>query len=399
VTSWVEGAAGSAYDVDNLPYGVFSVDDERPRVGVRIGDRVLDVSPVAAGEMLDVHDVFSRDSLNPFMAQGPTVWASVRTWLTGLLTDEHERDIVEPHLRPLDELTMHLPFRVADYVDFYCSLQHATNVGRIFRPDGEALLPNWRHLPVGYHGRAGTVVVSGTPIRRPSGQGRPSGEGERPAFGPTRRLDIESELGFVVGAPSTLGQPVPTAAFAEHVFGVLPLNDWSARDIQAWEYVPLGPFLGKSFATSISAWVTPLAALDAARVPLPGQDPEPLDYLRVEEPAGYDIDFEVLLNGEVVSRPPYAAVYWSPAQMLAHLTVNGASLRTGDLFASGTISGDERDQRGSFLELSWGGTEPFAGGHTFLEDDDEVVIRATAPGAGGGRIALGEVAGRIAPPV
>jgi fumarylacetoacetase len=218
-------------------------------------------------------------------------------------------------------------------------------------------------------------------------------------FGPSTRLDIETELGFVVGAPSTLGRPVPTSAFADHVFGVLPVNDWSARDIQAWEYVPLGPFLGKSFATSVSAWVTPLAALDAARVSLPGQDPAPLDYLRVDEPAGYDIDFEVLLNGEVVSRPPYAATYWSPAQMLAHLTVNGASLRTGDLFASGTISGDEPDQRGSFIELSWGGTEPFAGGHTFLEDGDEVVIRATAPGAAGGRIALGEVTGRVVPAI
>jgi fumarylacetoacetase len=190
---------------------------------------------------------------------------------------------------------------------------------------------------------------------------------------------------------------VPTSAFADHVFGVLPLNDWSARDIQAWEYVPLGPFLGKSFATSVSAWVTPLAALDAARVPLPGQDPEPLEYLRVDEPAGYDIAFEVLLNGEVVSRPPYSALYWSPAQMLAHMTINGASLRTGDLFASGTISGDERDQRGSFLELSWGGTEPFGDGRTFLEDGDEVVLRATAPGGLGGRIALGEVTGRITP--
>jgi fumarylacetoacetase len=395
MTSWVEGAAGSAYDVDNLPYCVFSADDERPRVGVRIGDLVLDVAPVAAGEMLDVHDVFARDSLNPLMALGSTAWASVRTWLTGLLTDEHERDLVEPYLRPVDEVSLQLPFEVADYVDFYCSLQHATNVGKIFRPDGEALLPNWRHLPVGYHGRAGTVVVSGTPIRRPTGQGRPSEDGGGPAFGPSRRLDIEAELGFVVGAPTELGTSVPTTAFAEHVFGVVPLNDWSARDIQAWEYVPLGPFLGKSFATSISPWVTPLAALDEARVPLPGQDPEPLDYLRVEEPAGYDIAFEVLLNGSVVSRPPYAAMYWSPAQMLAHMTVNGASLRTGDLFASGTISGDEREQRGSFLELSWGGTEPFGDGRTFLEDGDEVVLRATAPGALGGRLALGEVSGRI----
>ena len=282
-----------------------------------------------------------------------------------MLTGEVHRERVEPLLVPLDEVTMHLPFEVADYVDFYCSLQHATNVGRIFRPDGEALPPNWRHLPVGYHGRAGTVVVSGTDVRRPArpavtgstdGEGRPSHLRAEPSPRHRGRARLRRRR-----ARRRSGQPVPTAAFAEHVFGVTPLNDWSARDIQAWEYVPLGPFLGKSFATSISAWITPLQALDAARVPLPGQDPEPLEYLRVEEPAGYDIAFEVELNGEVVSRPPYAAMYWSPAQMLAHMTVNGASLRTGDLFASGTISGDERDQRGSFLELSWGGKEPFGG--------------------------------------
>jgi fumarylacetoacetase len=286
---------------------------------------------------------------------------------------------------------------VADYVDFYCSLQHATNVGKIFRPDGEALLPNWRHLPVGYHGRAGTVVVSGTGVRRPSGQ-RKAADADAPTFGPTRRLDIEAELGFVVGSPTRMGQQVPTSAFEDHVFGVTPLNDWSARDIQAWESVPLGPFLGKSFATSISPWITPLEALARARTALPGQQPAPLDYLHLEEDEpGYDIDFEVVLNGQVVSRPPYAAMYWSPAQMLAHMTVNGSSLRTGDLFASGTISGDQKDQRGSFLELSWGGREPFADGRTYLEDGDVVTLRASAPGALGGRIALGEVTGCVLP--
>ncbi|HET7172670.1 MAG TPA: fumarylacetoacetate hydrolase family protein, partial [Nocardioidaceae bacterium] len=285
---------------------------------------------------------------------------------------------------------------VADYVDFYCSLEHASNVGRMFRPDQEPLKPNWRHLPVGYHGRAGTVVVSGTEVRRPCGQ-RVSTGSTTPEYGESRRLDIETELGFVVGVPSPLGERVPVEGFADHVFGVLGVNDWSARDIQSWEYVPLGPFLGKSFATTVSGWVTPLDALEAARVELPGQDPEPLDYLKVEEPAGYDIDIEVVLNGDVVSRPPYSAMYWSAAQMLAHLTVNGASLRTGDLFASGTVSGDEPDQRGSFLELSWGGKEPFGDGRTFLEDGDEVTLRATAPGALGGRIALGEVTGRIEP--
>ena len=370
------------FGIDHLPYGVFSVAGDRPRIGVRLGDSVIDAHRVTGREEL------GTATLNPFMALGPSLWREVREELAAAAPDAESV--------PLSEVTMHLPFEVADYVDFYCSLQHATNVGRIFRPDGEALLPNWRHLPVGYHGRAGTVVVSGTDVQRPAGQ-RKAPDEESPTFGPSRRLDIEAELGFVVGAPTQMGERVPTADFAEHVFGVTALNDWSARDIQAWEYVPLGPFLGKSFATSISAWITPLQALDAARTPLPGQDPAPLEHLQVDEPAGYDIAFVVELNGEVVSRPPYAAMYWSPAQMLAHLTSNGASLRTGDLFASGTISGDERAQRGSFLELSWGGKEPFGDGRTFLEDGDVVTLRATAPGALGGRITLGEVTGRVLP--
>jgi fumarylacetoacetase len=401
MNTWVDGAAGSLFDVDNLPYCVFSLPGEEPRVGVRIGDLVLDLAPVAAAEMLDVHHVFEEPTLNPLMAEGPQVAASIRQWITGLLTDETERGLVEPHLIPLGEVELRLPVEVADYVDFYCSLEHATNVGRIFRPDGEALMPNWRHLPVGYHGRSGTVVPSGTEIVRPSGQRKPP-DANAPTYGPSMRLDIEAELGFIVGTPSPLASRVGVDDFAQHVFGMVGLNDWSARDIQAWEYVPLGPFLGKSFATSISHWVTPLAALDAAWVDLPGQDPEPLPYLRGPGARGLDIDVEIELNGEVVSRPPYASMYWSPAQMLAHLTVNGASARTGDLFASGTISGAERDQRGSFLELSWGGKEPFGAdllgaGRSFLEDGDSVVLRYTAPGTGGGRIALGEVAGRIVP--
>ena len=397
--TWVDGAAGSLFDVDNLPYGVFSHGEEPARVGVRIGEHVLDLAPVAASEMLDVAHLLEAPTLNPLLAQGRPTWSGVRRWIVSLLTDESERGVVEPHLVPVDDVTLHLPFEVADYVDFYCSLDHASNVGRIFRPDDEPLKPNWRHLPVGYHGRAGTVVVSGTEVRRPCGQ-RKAPDAAEPSYGASARLDIETELGFVVGAPTELGQRVGTGAFADHVFGVVPLNDWSARDIQAWEYVPLGPFLGKSFATSVAGWVTPLEALEAARVDLPGQDPEPLDYLRVGPGAGYDIDFEVVLNGETVARPPYSSMYWSPAQMLAHLTVNGASLRPGDLFASGTVSGPDRDQRGSFLELSWGGKEPFTAGgrdRTFLEDGDTVTIRATAPGSRGGRIALGEVTGTILP--
>ena len=388
MTSWVPGAGGSGFDADHLPYGVFARPGEEPRVGVRIGDQVLDLSPVAAAEMLDVHHVFEERSLNALMAEGRRVRESVRTWVTGLLSDQSERDLVEPHLVPLTEVTLHLPVEVADYVDFYASEHHASNVGRIFRPDSEPLLPNWKHLPVGYHGRAGTVVASGTPVVRPCGQRRGD---PGPTFGPSTRLDIEAELGFVVGVGSELGTPVPYDAFAEHVFGVVGLNDWSARDIQAWEYVPLGPFLGKSFATSISHWVTPLEALDAAWVDLPGQDPEPLPYLGPGATRGLDIEVEVLVNGEVVSRPPYRTMYWSPAQLLAHLTVNGASLRTGDLYASGTISGPEPDQRGSLLELGWGAAD------AFLDDGDEVVIRYAAPGTSGGRITLGEVAGVIEP--
>ncbi|MDQ4007749.1 MAG: fumarylacetoacetase [Actinomycetota bacterium] len=399
MNTWVDGAAGSAYDVTNLPYGIFSAGDDEPRVGARIGDHVLDLAPLAASEMLEGGHVFENHTLNAFMALGRPSWDNVRGWLTELLTDPGQRHLVEPFLVPLGEVRLHLPFDVADYVDFYCSIDHATNVGKIFRPDAEALLPNWRHLPVGYHGRAGTVVPSGASVVRPSGQRKPADQ-ETPTYGPSARLDIEAEVGFVVGSASSLATPVPTGAFADHVFGVVLVNDWSARDIQAWEYVPLGPFLGKSFATSVSTWVTPLAALDHARVDLPGQDPEPLPYLRVDGPAGLDIDIEVELNGHVVSRPPYSSMYWSPAQMLAHLTVNGASLRTGDLFASGTVSGPEPGTRGSFLELSWGGREPFKAGtdeRSFLEDGDEVVLRATAPGADGTRIALGDVRGRIAP--
>ena len=398
--TWVPDAAGSGFDVDHLPYGVFAVGDDAPRVGVRIGDYVLDLAPVAASDLMSEVELLAAPTLGPLLAAGRPTWTALRGWLTAVLTDRSERSAVEPHLVPCSEVGLHMPFEVADYVDFYCSLEHATNVGRIFRPDAEPLLPNWRHLPVGYHGRAGTVVPSGTPVVRPCGQCKAASD-PAPSYGPSQRLDIEAELGFVVGTPSRLGDPVAGAAFADHVFGVTLLNDWSARDIQAWEYVPLGPFLGKSFATSISPWVTPLVALEPARTPLPGQDPEPLSYLRVDEPAGYDIDVAVTWNGTVVSRPPYASMYWSPAQMLAHMTANGASLRTGDLFASGTISGPVREQRGSLLELSWGGAEPIrlenGSTRTFLEDGDEVTLSASAPGALGGRITLGEVTGRILP--
>ncbi len=396
---WVPGAAGSPFDVDHLPYAVFCVadsDDSEARVGIRIGEFVLDLAPLAATDALEVAGLFAAPSLAPLMAAGPRTWAMTRSWLQALLTDPLERDVVEPELFALDEVTLQLPVPVADYVDFYASQHHAQRVGELFRPDEPPLPPQWRHLPVGYHGRAGSVIVSGTPVRRPYGQLQQDGS---PVFAPTERLDLEAEVGWWVGAPTAPGTRLSPSDLGAHVFGVSLLNDWSARDIQAWEYVPLGPMLGKSFATSVSAWVTPLAALDAARVQLPGQDPLPLQHLRVEEPAGYALDLEVSVAGTVVSRPPYASTYWSPGQMLAHLTSNGAALRTGDLFASGTVSGPAEDERGCLLELTLGGRQPLTlrdgSERWYLSDGDEVVITATAPAAGGGRLTLGEVRGTV----
>ena len=393
--SWLDLPDDTGFGLANLPYGVFSTAGTAPRTGVAIGDSVLDLA-AATGD-----DVHATGSLNAFMARGPQAWSELRAQLTDWLTDEAHRDTVEPHLVPRSEVTLHLPVEIADYVDFYSSQHHAENLGRMFRPDSEPLTPNWKHLPIGYHGRAGTVQVSGTPVVRPSGQ-RKAPTDDAPTFGPSQRLDIEAEVGFVVGTPSELGRPVPLSAFPEHVFGVCLVNDWSARDLQAWEYVPLGPFLGKSFLTSVSPWVVPLAALEAARVAPPARQPQPLPYLDdTGEPWGLDLTLEVRLNGELVSCPPFGSLYWTPAQQLAHMTVNGASLRTGDLYASGTVSGPQRDQRGSFIELSWGGTEPLTlsdgSTRTFLEDGDVVTITATAPGPGGTRIAFGEVTGRVEP--
>jgi fumarylacetoacetase len=284
---------------------------------------------------------------------------------------------------------------VGDYVDFYSSLEHATNLGRLFRPEGDPLLPNWRHLPVGYHGRSGTVVVSGTPLVRPCGQTKGPDDTE-PRFGPTRRLDIELELAFVVGVGSGLGAPVPASAFRDHVFGVVLVNDWSARDIQAWEYQPLGPFLGKSFATSMSAWVTPLALLEDRFVAPPVQEPEPLPYLRAPGDWALDLELEVELSGTVVSRTNASGLYWTMPQQLAHATVNGAAVSTGDLFASGTISGSEHGSQGSLIELTQNGAHPIRLGdgstRVFLEDDDEVILRGRAGG-----LEFGEVRGTILP--
>jgi fumarylacetoacetase len=348
-------------------YGVFSHGDGTRRIGWRAGDEIVDLSGLG--------EVYAQPSLNALMALGPDAWAES-------LAQMRMHD--GPRIA-LSSATLHLPFDVADYVDFYSSLEHATNMGKLFRPNAEPLLPNWRFLPVGYHGRAGTVVVSGTDVRRPSGQVK-GPDADAPTFGPSRRLDIELELGFVVGVPSAFGTPVSVDRFAEHVFGVVLVNDWSARDIQAWEYVPLGPFLGKSFQTSISAWVTPLALLEERRVEAPPQDPAPLPYLAGGRDWALDLDLQVELNGEVISRGNARSLYWTMPQQLAHATVNGASLRTGDLMASGTISGPDPGSEGSLIELT--------GNRTFLADGDEVVLRGTA-----GELELGEVRGRVLPAV
>jgi fumarylacetoacetase len=362
-------------------FGSFSRAGSSPRIGFRVGDGVLDLAAHGLGA------VFEAPVLNPFLALGRSTWDDVVRRVEELVSEEGAE------LVPLAEVEVHLPFEVGDYVDFFSSLEHATNTGRLFRPDGDALFPNWRHLPVGYDGRAGSVVVSGTPVVRPSGQWLER-EALAPSFGSSRRLDFELELGFVAGAPSRLGEPVPAAAFRDHVFGVVLVNDWSARDLQAWEYRPLGPFLSKSFATSIAGWVTPLALLEDRFVPGPRQEPEPLPYLRVSGDWALDIELEVELAGTVVSRTNARGLYWTMPQQLAHATVNGAAIRPGDLFATGTISGSSPGSEGCLLELTRNGAEPLrlADGRlrTFLEDGDEVVLRGRA-----GEVELGEVRGTI----
>jgi len=401
--AWLAVPADHPFGLGTLPYGSFSTADRpaEPRAGVAIGDHVLDLSAAATRLLPARARLFNSGKLDAFLAAGDGAWAQVRADIVSWLSGDAYRAAIEDLLVPAADATMHLPFAVADYVDFYASEHHASNVGRIFRPDAaEPLTPNWRHLPIGYHGRAGTVIVSGTPVRRPYGQSRPRGTG-RPEFGPCARLDFEAELGFIVGVPSQPGEPVPARRFAEHVFGVCLVNDWSARDIQSWETAPLGPFLGKSFGTTVSPWIVPLAALQHARIRPPSRDTSLLPYLTESADWGLDIDCAVQINGHVVSRPPYATMHWSPAQMLAHLTVNGATLRTGDLYASGTVSGPLPDQRGSLIELAWNGTEPISlpdgTERAWLHDGDEVTISATARGADGARVGLGEARGQIIP--
>jgi fumarylacetoacetase len=425
LTSFLPVPQGHDFPIQNLPYGVFRREgEEQPRVGVRIGEFVLDLKVLEHEGLFrdtalgDTH-VFCKWGLNRFMAQGPAVWASARARIQELLRQDHPRLRDDRVLRaravvPIESVEMCLPAEIGDYTDFYSSREHATNVGTMLRGKDQALQPNWLWLPVAYHGRASSVVVSGTPIRRPCGQTK-ADDAAAPVFGPTRALDVELEIGFFAGPGNPLGEPIPVARAWEHIFGLVLVNDWSARDVQKWEYVPLGPFLAKNFATTISPWVVSLAALEPFRCHGPQQDPPPLAYL--SEPSGgrptdarqrgssFDIRLEVELQlpgrpGHVISRANFRHLYWSMAQQLAHHTVNGCNLRPGDLLASGTISGPTPDSLGCLMELTWRGQRPLAlpGGETrtYLEDGDTVILRGGCQGPGY-RVGFGDCRGTVLP--
>ncbi len=413
--SWVPVPAGSDFPIQNLPFGVFRPPGGRPRVGTAIGGMALDLSRLHAAGLFDGtpvagENLFDRDALNDFMAAGPTAWSAVRERLSRLLSEEEARLRDDALLRKealfdRSEVEMLLPSRIGDYTDFYSSLEHATNMGRMFRDPDNALLPNWKHIPVGYNGRASSVVVSGTGIRRPCGQTK-ADDADAPSYGPSRLLDIELEMGFFTGPGNALGDPIPLGATRDHIFGMVLVNDWSARDIQKWEYVPLGPFLGKSFGTSISPWVVTLDALEPFRVQAPAQDPPVLPYLRGAADGAYDIELEVWLRAAGLEEPVriaatnFRGMYWTIFQQLAHQTVNGTNVRPGDLYASGTVSGPDESSFGSLLELTWRGTKPIplpdGTSRKFLQDGDAIVLRGGCRGDGY-RVGFGEVSGTILP--
>ncbi len=403
LASWVPVRPGSEFPIQNLPYGAFTRPGEGPRIGVAIGDYVLDLPALHDAGHLDgilPDAVAHAPVLNPLMALDRETHTALRRRLSQLLDASGDRigGDGDGFVAPQSQVTLLLPFDVADYVDFYSSVHHATNVGRLFRPGAEPLLPNWRHLPVGYHGRAGTVVVSGTPVTRPHGQ-RPGPDG--PTFGPSARLDFELEVGFVTGRSSTPGVPVAAGDAEGHIFGLCLVNDWSARDIQAWEYVPLGPFLGKSFATTVSPWIVTLDALEPFRVDPPAQDPPPFPYLEAPARSAVDARLTVVIGDSVVTEVGLAQMYWTMAQQLAHATVNGASTRTGDLFASGTVSGPVPGSLGCLLEATANGAEPItlADGttRTFLGDHDTVTLTARCEAPGAVPIGFGACTGTVLP--
>jgi fumarylacetoacetase len=409
--SFISVSPTSDFSIQNLPYGVFSAKDGlAPRVGVAIGEYVLDLWELEQDGRLDVGElgIFAAPVLNPFMALGPKVWSKTRARISELLRHDNPElrdngELRQRALVPMADVKLHLPIAVAGYTDFYSSKEHATNVGVMFRGKDNALQPNWLHMPIGYNGRASTVVVGGTGVRRPQGQLKPPGA-DAPSFGPCKRLDFELEMAVVIGQASPIGERLSESQAEAMIFGFTLLNDWSARDIQQWEYVPLGPFQGKAFATSISPWIVTREALEPFRMHGPVQDPVPLPYLRQMRPNNYDLQLDVGLRcGQMndpvnICRTNFKYMYWSSVQQLVHHASSGCAMNIGDLLGSGTISGPEKDQRGSLLEISWNGAEPIElpGGakRTFLEDGDSLVMRGWCQGDGY-RVGFGEVEGTI----
>jgi fumarylacetoacetase len=411
MTSWVESAnsADTQFPLNNLPYGVFTTNMLEPRCGVAIGNMIFDMLAAEEAGIIELADdpVFDVPYWNDVMELGPEAWDALRARLQELLaTGAAEQAAVAPHLVPMSDARMELPIVVAEYTDFYAGRHHATNVGTMFRGAENALPPNWLHIPIGYNGRASSVVVSGTDIIRPNGQTK-APEAASPAFGPCQRLDIELEMGAIVGTASELGHPVTVAQADEMIFGYVLLNDWSARDIQAWEYQPLGPFQAKAFATSISPWIVTRAALEPFRTTTPAREKELLPYLQEPKPMLYNIDLSVTLQPaggtpKTICETNYNEMYYSAPQQLAHHTSSGCPMTPGDLLGSGTISGAEKHQRGSLLELSWGGSEPIdiGGGQTrsFIEDGDTLTLLGAAKGDGY-QIGFGDCTGTVKPAI
>lgn len=411
--SWVPIPKDSDFSIFNLPFGIFQTKRISPRAGMAIGDKVLDLAVLhEEGFFSDMtqmpHGIFQKDTLNDFIALGKATTKRVREKVQELLKEENgalrDHQSRGKALISRNEAQMLLPVKIGDYTDFYSSLEHATNVGKMFRDPENAVLPNWKHLPVGYHGRASSIVPSGTPIFRPKGQFKDP-DMEKPEFGPSKRLDFELEMAFIIGRPTKMGDCVSTEDAEDYIFGMVLFNDWSARDIQAWEYVPLGPFLGKNFASSISPWIVTLEALETFRVAGPKQEPEVLPYLQYKTDHAFDIKLEVLIQPEglkatKVCTSNFKYMYWNIAQQLAHHTINGCNINVGDMMASGTISGPTEDSFGSMLELSWKGTKPVlleeGGERKFIQDGDSVIMKGYAE-KNGIRIGFGEVEGKVLP--
>ncbi|MFX0556486.1 fumarylacetoacetase [Maribacter sp. CXY002] len=404
--TWVEVPSTSDFTIYNLPFGIFSTDGNSPKAGIAIGEQILDVAAVAHLGLLDVSATyFEQSTLNAFIALGKKTTNKLRLDVQQLLIDASSPLKDKPEVFVLQrEATMHLPVQIGDYTDFYSSIEHATNVGKMFRDPKNALLPNWKHIPVGYHGRASSIVISGTPIHRPKGQVMPK-DATTPIFRPSARLDFELEMGFIVGNNTDLGASIPVDKADDYIFGLVLFNDWSARDIQKWEYVPLGPFLGKNFASSISPWVVTVEALEPFKVKGPSQEPKVLPYLQYSGERNYDIHLEVGLmpegsDEEIVSKSNFKYMYWNMAQQLTHHTVNGCNVNVGDVMASGTISGKDESSYGSMLEISWAGSKPVTlkdgTTRTFISDNDTVIMRGFAEKEGI-RVGFGEVSGKILP--